>query len=166
MAIHAALQKLERREREQPETQASAADNTKLIYLICDEKDRKATIPVRKWCREQGFDVAIPAFEGDAKELRDANRELLKHCDAILLFYGAGDEAWKRSIDSELKKMQGYRGEKPLLAIYTYLAAPQTNDKEELIDLEEPNLINGLADFSETEMRAFGQAVNPHGETS
>ena len=37
----------------------------------------------------------------------------------IILFYGAGDEAWKRTIDNELKKMPGYRSGKPLLASYT-----------------------------------------------
>ena len=64
------------------------------------------------------------------------------------LFYGAGDEAWKRAIDNELKKMAGYRGGKPLPAMYTYLAEPRTSDKEDLIDMEEPGLIDGLGGFA------------------
>jgi hypothetical protein len=165
-SIHATLKKLEKPESKQPEEQAAAADRAKLIYLICDEKDRKATVPVRKFCRGQGFEVAIPAFEGDATAVRQANQQLLTNCDAVILFYGAGDEAWKRTIDNELKKMPGYRGGKPLLASYSYLADPKTSDKEDLIDMEDPNLINGLGGFAEAEMAAFIQAVKPRGETS
>lgn len=159
-AIHAILTKLEKPGLQLPAEQAAAANQAKLIYLICNEKDRKATVPVRKFCRGLGFEVAIPAFEGDATAVREAHQQLLTNADAVILFYGAGDEAWKRTIDNELKKMPGYRSGKPLLASYTFLADPKTTDKEDLIDMEEPNLINGLGDFSDTMMTAFVQAMN------
>lgn len=95
--------------------------------------------------------------------MREAHQQLLTNADAVILFYGAGDEGWKRTIDNELKKMPGYRSGKPLLASYTFLADPKTSDKEDLIDMEEPNLINGLGDFSDTVMAAFVQAMNPNG---
>lgn len=163
-SIHAILKKLEK-----PEPVAAdesvVADKSRLIYLICNEKDRKAAVPVRKFCRGLGFEVAIPAFEGDAAAVREAHQQLLTNADAVILFYGAGDEAWKRTIDNELKKMPGYRSGKPLLASYTFLADPKTTDKEDLIDMEEPNLINGLGDFSDTMMTAFVQAMNQKGAT-
>lgn len=158
-SIHAILTKLEKPEPPPPPGQA------KLIYLICNEKDRKATVPIRKFCRGLGFEVAIPAFEGDAAAVREAHQQLMSNADAIILFYGAGDEAWKRTLDNELKKMPGYRSGKPLLASYTFLADPKTTDKEDLIDMEEPSLINGLGDFSETMMNAFVQAMNWRGAT-
>jgi hypothetical protein len=164
-AIHAILTKLEKPEPQLPAEQAAAADQAKLIYLICNEKDRKATVPVRKFCRGLGFEVAIPAFEGDATAVREAHQQLLTNADAVLLFYGAGDEAWKRTIDNELKKMPAYRSGKPLLASYTFLADPKTTDKDDLIDMDEPNLINGLGDFSDAMMTAFVQAMNPRGAT-
>ena len=164
-SIHATLKKLEKPEPKQPEEQAAAGDRAKLIYLICNEKDRKATVPVRRFCREQGFEVSLPAFEGDATAVREAHQQLLTTCDAVLLFYGAGEEAWKRTLDNELKKMPGYRGGKPLPASFTYLADPKTADKEDLIDMEEPNLINGIQDFSEAAMAAFVQAMKPRGTT-
>ena len=111
---------------------------------------------MRKLCRQLGFEVALPAFEGDASQVRKTNQQLLASCDAVILFYGAGDEAWKRTIDNELKKMAGYRGGKPLPAIYTYLAEPRTSDKEDLIDMEEPGLIDGLDGFAEA---ATGQSA-------
>src|SRR5205807_2800729 len=49
-AIHDTLRKIEQPEPKQPERdasgkQAAAGENTKLVYLICDEKDRKASVP-------------------------------------------------------------------------------------------------------------------------
>jgi hypothetical protein len=54
-SMYATLKKLEKSEPEQPEEQASAADRAKLIYLICDERDRKATVPVRKYLRKRAL---------------------------------------------------------------------------------------------------------------
>ncbi len=159
-SIHEILRKLEKPESKLPDEQAAAADQKKLIYLICSEKDRKATVPLRKFCRGLGFEVAIPAFEGDAAAVREAHQQAMSNCEAVILFYGAGDEAWKRTIDNELKKMPGYRSGKPLLASYTFLADPKSTDKEDLIDMEEPNLINGLGNFSEAMMTGFVQALN------
>jgi len=102
---------------------------------------------------------ALVLAAGDAAAVREAQEEYLTTCDAIITFYGQGDEAWKRTIDNELKKIKGYRGDKPLLAHYTYLAEPADDDKEEMIEFEEPDLINGLEGFSEAEMDAFIQAV-------
>ena len=141
-AIHATLKKIEQPEPVQPQPDAAAApaaaaSGARLLYLICDEKDRKASVPLRKLFRQQGFEVALPAFEGDATQVRKANQQLLASCDDIMLFYGAGDEPWKRAIDGELKKMAGYRAGKPMPAVYTCLAAPRTDDKTDLIDLEE-----------------------------
>jgi len=160
-SIHAILAKLEKAEPQLPPDQAAAADQAKLIYLICNEKDRKATVPVRKFCRGLGFEVAIPAFEGDAAAVREAHEQLLTNADVIILFYGAGNEAWKRTIANDLKKMPGYRSGKPLLAAYTYLADPRTSDKDDLIDMEEPNLINGFGEFSDASMSAFVRAIDP-----
>lgn len=161
-AIHAALKKLEHPAQEPP-----AAESAKVIYLICDKKDRDArtTVPLRRFFRDHSCTVEIPVFEGDATAVREANQKLLTSCDAVLLFYGAGDEAWKFTVDNELKKMRAYRGDKPLLT-YTYLAAPKTGDKEDLLDMEEPHLINGFGDFSEAALAEFLQALNAGGITS
>jgi hypothetical protein len=153
-AVHAALQKLEKPEPARAERIGDAA-GAKLLYLICDERDRQATIPLRKFLRGGGFEVKIPLFEGDAATVRQANQDLLSQCDAVLMFYGAGGEAWKRTVDNDLKRMKAYRGDKPLRASFVYLAEPATADKNDLIDLEEPNLINGLGGITEAAMQPF-----------
>jgi hypothetical protein len=153
-AVHAALQKLEK-----PERLMRQPEGAKVVYLICDERDRPATRPLRKFLQAQGFEAKIPVFEGDAARVRQANQDLLTQCDAVIVFYGAGDEAWKRTVENDLKKMKAYRGENPLLASYTYLAEPPTADKKDLIELEAPNLINGLEGFSEAQMTPLLSAL-------
>jgi len=154
-AIHAALKKMETPPPPPPAAVESAEPGTKLVYLICDERDRKATIPLRKFLKSQGFETNIPAFEGDAATVRQSNQDLLSTCDAAIVFYGAGDEGWKRSVDADLRKAAGYRTSKPSLAPYTFLAEPATDDKTDLIDLEEPRLINCLYGFSEASVADF-----------
>ncbi len=129
-----------------------------LIYLISDAQDRRATIPLRKALRDLGFEVEIPLFEGSASAVRQANRDLLSRCAVVLMFYGAGSEEWRRTVEGDLRKMRSYRNGKPLPPVFTYLAQPATADKEELIELEEPRLINGLEDVSEAELRVMLRA--------
>lgn len=122
----------------------------KLIYLICDVKDRDAVLPLRKLLHSKGFETKIPLFEGDAASIDRAKQEMLTLCPTALVFYGKGDEAWKHTIDSDLQKSRGYRAGKDQLVKFTYLAEPTTTEKTEMIELGEPNLVNGLGGFSET----------------
>jgi hypothetical protein len=154
-SIYSTLKKLEQPRPLATEKQSNIEGGDRLIYLICTEKDRKATIPIRKYFRERGCDVALPAFEGDAAALREAHRQLMTTCDAIVIFYGAGDEAWKRTVDNELKKLRSYRGENPLVANVTYLATPMTSDKEDLIDMAESHLVNGIEGVPGSEIDAL-----------
>ena len=156
-SIHTALRKISEPEESIADAQTAISTENKLVYLICDRNDRKATVPLRKYLREQGIDVSIPAFEGDAAAVRQNHLQLIKQCDAVLLFYGAGDESWKRSFDMELKKLPGYRVDRPLLAYSTYLTEPRTPDKEDMVDMEEPDLIIGFADFNPDSLGDFVQ---------
>jgi hypothetical protein len=159
--VHAALENLQK-----PAPPPVEHQGSRLIYLLCDERDRQATIPLRKFLKGRGCDVQIPLFEGDAATVRQNNQDLLAECDGVILFYGAGDEAWKRSIGSELKKAVAYRGAKPPMATYIYLAEPATASKQDLIEMEEPNLINGLQGFPDSEMLKFVSAMEGKGATA
>src|SRR5271166_643381 len=158
-AIHAALKKFEKPP-PPPAPKEAVESGTKLVYLICDERDRKTTVPLRKFLKTQGFETNMPLFEGDAATVRQSNQDLLSACDAAIIFYGTGDEAWKRSIDAELRKAAGYRTSKTPLAPFTYLAEPATNDKTDLVDMEEPRLIDCLKGFSEPTLAEFVNSVS------
>lgn len=157
-AVHAALKKLENPAPQKVEAERGE-ESDKLVYLICDERDRKATIPVRKYLKGQGIEVEIPLFDGDAAAVHKANHDLLVQCDGVILFYGAGEEAWKRTVETDLRKIKADRGGRPLSVNFTYLADPATDEKNDLIDLEEPDLINGLQGFSEAAMEPFIKAL-------
>ena len=77
----------------------------------------------------------------------------------MLLYYGAGDEGWRLSIENELRKMSGYR-RKPLLARATYLAEPKTEAKQDLVDMEEAGLIDGRVELLEAAVCDFLAKAN------
>jgi hypothetical protein len=158
-AIHATLKRIEEPPPPPPppaeavdNVPAEAEDNNaKAVYLIHDVRDResKAVSPVRKLCRQLGLKVLTPAFDGDAAMIRKTKEDSLANCDLVLLFYGAGDEAWARAMDVELMRLPGYRKRRPLPKALTYVAGPATPDKQGLVDDDEPDLINGLDGLSE-----------------
>src|SRR5262249_33867458 len=116
-ALHTALKKLEQPQQPKPTDQQLADASRKLIHILCVERDRKEVLPLLKFLRGRGLEVALPVFTGDATQVREANQELCMGCDGVILFYGAGDEAWKFHQQNELKKIRGQR-DKPLLAEY------------------------------------------------
>jgi len=148
-SLHSMLHKLETAS---PPTSRSNTSN-KLVHLLCDQRDRSASIPLRKYLKGEGVDVAIPVFEGSAAQVRQANEDLLRRCDTAILYYGAGDEAWKRTVESDLRRAAAYREDEPALAPFIFLAPPATEDKNELIELDESNLINGMDGFHESQLQ-------------
>ena len=156
-AMHATLQKLTK---PAPPVAAAAlaGSGAPVVYLLCDERDRKASVPLRRWLRDQGVTVALPAFEGGATAVREANEQAVASCDALLLFYGAGDEAWKRTTDSELQKRCGQRTG-PTLPLFTWLAEPATPDKDDLADLADAGLIDGRQGFDASLLQPLVSAL-------
>jgi hypothetical protein len=117
--------------------------------VIDDKNDREASFNLRHWLTGKGFEVKSPVSKGKSATVRKANEETLALCDAAILFYGVGDEAWKRTVENDLRKANGCRGAKPPFLAYTYISGPATDDKREMIKLEAPNTINGLEGFPE-----------------
>ncbi len=160
-AIHAQLKPAS-----QEEPSDAAVNVRAKVYLIFDQRDRKGARDLRKYLMGQDYDVVIPLFAGDSETVRKAHRDHLATCDAVLLYYGEGDEAWKYTKDCDLNKMPAYRGGRPLPVIYTYAASPLTEAKEDLIDFGESSLIignreliNAIDGFSEAQMEPFVKAI-------
>jgi hypothetical protein len=155
-AIHAALTKQEPTEVAAPAQAPGKA--RKVIYLICDEADREATMPLRIFLRKQGFDTRVPAFKGDAATVRQSNHDMLTLCDAAIVFYGSKEDSWKSAIDAEILKSGADRTAKPPLEPFTYLAAPETTEKTEIVALED-RVINCLSGFTEDALAEFVKIV-------
>ena len=64
-------------------------------------------------------------------------------CDAALVYYASGDEAWKRSVDSDIRKQRGLAERELPLGLATYLDAPSSSDKDDLLEMQAPNLLDG-----------------------
>jgi hypothetical protein len=165
-AVHAALKKISEADRVGPASAMTSARNSKSIHVLCDAKDRKDIIALLKFLKGRGLDVSLPIFTGDAGIVREANQELLLSCDGVILYYGAGDEAWRFHQQNELKKIRARQTGKPFPDEFIFLAGPNTDDKALMLDLQEPNLINGLNGFSEGAMAAFINTVAPEAATS
>lgn len=141
-----------------PPAKADAAAppvESQVLYLICVEQDRKATLPLRKGLKAEGFEVCLPAFEGNAASVREVHEGLLRDCRAALIFYGAGDEAWLRAIRIDLRKAPAVRAGRPLPPPFTYLSAPDSADKMDMVEMEEADLIDGRGGFSAELLRPF-----------
>lgn len=105
-------------------------DRPKQIYLICDQTDIEAIAPVENFLFDKGFEIIIPAFDGDQTELRLDHQENLKNCDAVLIYYGLGSDLWLRSKTRDLLKITGYGRKKPLTVKTVCIAEPFTPQKE------------------------------------
>ncbi len=154
---------LKRLEEARPQEGVAAEAGPRKIYVICVERDiEEAALPLLEYLTGQGFDVDLPVFTGSATEVREANEAKAGSCDAVILFFGHGDGAWKFHQQSELKRIQGSQRNQALLPQFSYLAGPATADKRVALLKKELNLINGLEGFSEAAMGAFLRAIHPH----
>lgn len=158
--IHAVLKKIAQPKLFQPSAPCGDQQSRKTVHVLHDEKDGKDVIPLLKYLIAKGCEISRPIFTGeDTGKVREPNQALYMKCDAVILFYGTGDQTWKYYQETELKKMRGLRGDKPLLAEFTYIAAPSTVDKELLVSLAEGDIIDGLSGLSEAGMAPFINAV-------
>jgi hypothetical protein len=108
---------------------ADKQTGTKRIYLIYDREDREAVLPWSDFLFDQGLEVDRPAFDGDETEIRQLHDENLRTADAVVIYYGAGKDAW---IQATLRGLQRRKAEQthPLRAIAILLAPPVTLEKQ------------------------------------
>lgn len=115
--------------RKDPAPSESGQSAVQRVYLICDQRDVDATRPLVDYLFEQ-FEVTLPVFDGDESQVRREHESNLAECDAVIVYYGAGNELWLRSKLRELQKIAGYGRTKPMLAKAVYVAPPDAPDKQ------------------------------------
>jgi hypothetical protein len=129
-------------------------EGPRLIYVICDRRDLDHITPLEDYLYKSEFDVILPAFEGEEADLIRDHRENLKTCDAVLIYYGLGNELWMRAVFRELTKIAGYGRTKPLDLKGVFLASPGTRQKERFRS-HGSLIINGIEGFSPELMDPF-----------
>ena len=115
---------------------------------------------LRKFLKRSGFEVKIPVFEGKAAAVRQANEHNVQIADAIILFYGEADEAWRATTENELTRLGGMRESATSQKKFTYIAGPESTDKAEMMEMGEENLIDGMSGFSDEIMADFLTALS------
>ncbi len=138
------------------EKQATApAGELTRIYLLCDQDDVDATGPLSDYLFDRGYEVILPLFDEDEAQTRMEHEENLRSADAVIIFYGAGNEVWLRRKLRELQRSGGLGREKPWLGRAIYVAGPPTPQKERLRTLEATVLHEGNAGFQAPVIDAF-----------
>lgn len=104
----------------------------KRLYLIADERDLGRVDPWAEALFHEGLEVVRPIYDGDERDIREYHEENLASCDAVLIFYGSGNELWVRRKLREIQKAAGYGRTKPQPQVGICLVAPRTPEKERL----------------------------------
>jgi hypothetical protein len=108
---------------------AAPDDGLKRVYLITDRRDEHAPSAIADYLYEQGYEVILPVFDGDEVQIRKDHEENLSICDAVLFYYGEGNELWLRQKLREVQKSAAFGRKKPILLKAIYVAPPDSPTK-------------------------------------
>ena len=118
------------KEAPKPAVQPSCAPTPGMssVCFIYDQRDESAVAPWADLFFKE-FEVMHPVFDGDEKDVREAHEETLRTCDGVVVFSGAGNEAWLRRKLTDVQKSPGYGRTKALPDVCICLIPPQTPAK-------------------------------------
>jgi hypothetical protein len=157
LSIHNKLKKLREQElaaASKPNVEEQLDEGPKSIYLICDQRDLDKTMELEDFFFNNGYEVLLPAFDGDETQIRIDHQENLKICNGVVIFYCEGNDLWLRAKTRDFLKIAGYGRTKPLNAKAIYLAPPDNVMKSRFRSLE-AMVINGLTSFPDEPLREF-----------
>jgi hypothetical protein len=83
------------------------------LYIMHDASDKDAVRELRKALKgkqagDKAISVILPVFEGEAAELRELQRQKLRECDAVMVFWGGASQAWVDASLNEIRKAPGF----------------------------------------------------------
>ena len=129
---------------------ARAPVQLKRMYLIFDEPDEEAVIPVDDYLYEHGFEVKRPLFSGDETKRQADHEDKLRLADALLIYCGTADEAWLSRMLLDLARIPGVRRASAVL-----LAGPETGFKARYRTREVDDVIKAFDRFDPTSLQRF-----------
>jgi hypothetical protein len=126
----------------------------KRVYLICDKQDMEAALPLQTFLNRQKFEVMLPFKAGG--QVVSGHKENLRLCDAVLIFYGSTNTMeWKLK---DLRRIDVFRDNRPLLAKGIYVAGPET-DQKRAFDTIEALVMKNFGEFSLESLSPFLKQV-------
>ncbi len=127
------------------------------VYLICDPRDLSETQALENLIFDNGHDVLLPTFDGDQKQLTEEHKANLTICDAVIIYYGAGNFRWAGSMRNDLLRLPALSNKK-LLASAVYIAPPIDAEKENF-RANNLEIIRGGEEFSSGLFDGFFQKL-------
>jgi hypothetical protein len=134
------------------------------VYLVCDEADHPANcgnaevsdaLAVRDFLFDAGFEVLLPAAQATAAaSRRKDNKEKLKRCDAVLLYWGRAPDSWVEERLGELEAALGWRQSRSFTAKAIY-AGPPPDDTKRIFRTKRARYFLCIDDFSPTALQSF-----------
>ncbi|MDA7931016.1 hypothetical protein N9B34_02100 [Akkermansiaceae bacterium] len=106
------------------------ANDSKLIYLICEQRDEEAVEALEDYLFKEGLEVCLPAFDGDEADVKALHQENLINCSGALVYYGAAPRVWVDIKLRDLIKAVGYGRENPIGNQAVFIASPHDHRKE------------------------------------
>src|SRR5258705_502642 len=99
-----------------------------LLYLIYDQRDAQAATA---WADLlfKDFEIVLPIFDGDEKDIREFHEDSLRTCDGVLILFGAANEAWLRRKLTDIQKSPGYGRSKASPDVAICFIPPNTPTK-------------------------------------
>ena len=91
-------------------------------------------------------------MDGDQTEIRQDHEGFLQDSDGVLIYQGAGSEAWLREKIRDLRRARGLGRQRPFAPQAIYLA-PEATDGKKAYENEEFLIIRNFGDFSTDLMR-------------
>jgi hypothetical protein len=155
-----------------PSVAGDHAEPRKLVrvYLVCDQRDHplleaNRARHLRDHLLALGFEVKLPlADHDDAAQFSRDNRNKLKQCDAVLLYWGTSRQAWFDQRLGELLQARGWRQGREFTALGAYLADPGSPVKQNYETRELDELIKQFDafDLSDTRLVRFVTRLGSH----
>jgi hypothetical protein len=128
------------------------------VYVMCDARDLERVRPIEDHLYHAGFEVTLPAGDGDVSELRQDHEANLVDSDGVLVFWGQGNETWLRSMVRALSNAGAYGRTGPFLAKAVYVADPATEAKERYRS-HDLGVVRGPGAFEPTRLADFVAAL-------
>ena len=104
--------------------------DSKLVYLICEQRDEEAVEELEDYLFKEGLDVCLPAFDGDEADVKALHQENLINCAGAIVYYGAAPRAWVDIKLRDLIKAVGYGRETPITNQAVFIAPPNDHRKD------------------------------------
>jgi hypothetical protein len=129
------------------------------VYLICDRQDHpllwsNRARNLRDHLLRLGFEVRVPLAEGDdAAEFSRDNRNKLRQCDGVLLYWGTARQSWFDQRLGELMQARGWRHGREFVAVGAFVADPVNSVKQNYETREVDELIKQFEVFDLADAR-------------